>query len=43
MQELAYLLSIFAFLIGTAGLAGLLWVMIESAYWIYCKATGREY
>jgi hypothetical protein len=43
MEALAYLLSIFAFLIGTAGLAGLLWVTIEGAYWIYCKATGREY
>lgn len=43
MQELTYLLSIFAFLIGTGLLAGLLWVTIEGAYWLYCKATGREY
>lgn len=43
MSELTYLLSIFLFLAGTAGLAGLLWVAIEGGYRLYCKATGREY
>jgi len=43
MSELTYLLSVFAFFIGTGVLAGALWLGIEGAYWLYCKATGRDY
>jgi hypothetical protein len=43
MSELIYLGSIllsFALLI-VGALA--LWGVVEGGYWVYCKATGREY
>lgn len=43
MADLAYVVSVFLFLIGTGILAGALWLAIEGAYWLYCKATGRDY
>jgi hypothetical protein len=43
MQDLLYIGSVFAFLIGISALAGLAWLLIEGAYWIYCKATRRNY
>lgn len=43
MSDLFYLLSIFGVL-AAYGVAGwVLWQGVELAYWIYCKATGREY
>jgi hypothetical protein len=43
MSELAYLLSILLGL-ATIALAGVaLWGVVEGAWWLYCKATGREY
>lgn len=42
-EDLAYILSVFAYLIGTGLMAGALWLGIEGVYWLYCKATGREY
>jgi hypothetical protein len=41
--DLAYVLSVFIFLAGYAGLAGILLLLIEGGYRLYCKATGREY
>jgi hypothetical protein len=43
MQDLLYIGSVFAFLIGSAALAGVAWLAVEGVYWIYCKAIGREY
>ena len=43
MSELAYLLSVLLSLAAYAAVAVALWGAIEGAYWIYCKATGREY
>lgn len=43
MSELAYLLSIFMFLIGTGVMAWLLWLGIEGVYWLYCKITKQDY
>lgn len=43
MSEILYLGSIFLVL-GAYGVgAWLVWQVIEGAYWLYCKATGKEY
>jgi hypothetical protein len=43
MSDLAYLLSallaVTAYVV--AGVA--LWLVVEGIYWVYCKATGRDY
>jgi hypothetical protein len=43
MSELDYLLSdllaVAAYVV--AGVA--LWLVVEGIYWVYCKATGRNY
>jgi uncharacterized membrane protein len=43
MSELAYLLSVLAGLGSLIAGAVLLWAAVEGAYFIFCKATGREY
>lgn len=43
MSELAYLLSVLLSLAAYAAVAVALWGAVEGAYWLYCKATGREY
>ena len=43
MSELIYLGSIFlSFAVYIVG-ALALWGAVEGVYWVYCKATGREY
>lgn len=43
MSELAYLGSILL-AVGAWAVAGwALWQVVEGAYWVYCKLTGREY
>lgn len=43
MSELIYLGSIFlSFAVYIVG-ALALWTVIEGVYWVYCKATKREY
>jgi hypothetical protein len=43
MSELIYLGSILlSFAVLIVGALGL-WAMIEGGYWVYCKATGKEY
>lgn len=43
MSELLYLLSVLTAL-GLYAVAGLaLWGAVEGVYYIFCKATGREY
>jgi len=43
MSDLAYLLSallaVAAYVV--AGVA--LWLVVDGIYWVYCKATGRDY
>lgn len=43
MSELAYLLSVIVGLGSIVAAAVLLWAAVEGAYFIFCKATGREY
>ena len=43
MSELAYLLSVLLGLAAYAVAAVALWGAVEGVYWVYCKATGREY
>lgn len=43
MSELIYLLSVLLSLAAYAAVAVALWLGVEGAYWLYCKATGREY
>jgi hypothetical protein len=43
MSELAYLLSVLLSLAAYAVAAVALWGAVEGAYWVYCKAIGREY
>jgi hypothetical protein len=43
MSELAYLLSVLLSLAAYAVAAVAIWAAVETGYWIYCKATGREY
>ena len=42
-EDIAYILSVLGSLvvIGAIGVAS--WVVIEGAYWIYCKIRGRDY
>lgn len=43
MSELLYLMSVLLALAAyvVAGVA--LWLVVEGIYWVYCKATGRDY
>lgn len=43
MSELIYLGAVLLTLAAYAAGAVALWLGVEGAYWIYCKATGREY
>ena len=43
LNDLAYIGSIFLALGAYAVAGALIWQVIEGAYWIYCKATGRKY
>lgn len=43
MSELAYFLSVMLSLVIIGAAGGVLWLGIEGVYWLYCKATGREY
>ena len=43
MSEVAYLLSVLLALAAYAGAGVLLWIIVEGAYWIYCKARGIKY
>ena len=43
MDSLAYFLSVLAGLGSLIAGAVLLWAAVEGAYFIFCKATGREY
>lgn len=42
-EDIAYILSVFMFLGGLAVLAGISLLVVEGAYWIYCKVRGRDY
>lgn len=41
--DIAYILSVLGSLvvIGAIGVAS--WIVIEGAYWLYCKIRGRDY
>ena len=43
MSELAYFGSIMLTLTAYAVGGWLLWQGVELVYWIYCKATGKDY
>lgn len=43
MSEVFYLAGIFGVLAAYGVGFWLVWQVIEGAYWLYCKATGREY
>ena len=43
MSELTYLLSVLLGLAAYAVAGVALWAAVESVYYLYCKATGREY
>jgi hypothetical protein len=43
MSELFYFLSVMAGLGSLIAGAALLWGAVEGVYFLYCKATGREY
>ena len=43
MNEILYLVSVLMAL-GLYAVAGVaLWGAVEGIYWLYCKATGRDY
>lgn len=42
-EDLGYILSVFLFLAGLVVLAGISLLVVEGAYWIYCKIRGRDY
>jgi hypothetical protein len=42
-DDLAYILGIFIFLAGGVALAGVSLLVVEGAYWIWCKVRGRDY
>lgn len=43
MSDIIYLLSVLVAL-GIYAVAGAaLWLAVEGVYWLYCKATGRDY
>jgi hypothetical protein len=41
--DIGYILSVFLFLGGLVALAGVSLLVVEGAYWIYCKVRGRDY
>ena len=41
--DIGYILSIFLFLGGGVALAGVSLLVVEGAYWIYCKITKQDY
>ena len=43
MSEFIYLLAVIGSLAAWVIGAWLFWRVIEGAYWLFCKATGREY
>ena len=43
MSEIFYLGSIFMVLAAYAVGGWILWQGVELTYWLYCKATGKEY
>jgi fucose permease len=43
MNEIAYFLSVMVGLGSIVAGAVLLWGAVEGVYFLYCKATGREY
>jgi hypothetical protein len=43
MSELIYLLMILLTISAYAVGGWLLWQGVELAYWLYCKATGKDY
>ena len=43
IADLAYIFSIFGALALYAVGGFIIWQVIEGAYWLYCKATGRDY
>lgn len=43
MSELLYLLSVLLSLAAYAVAGVALWAAVEGGYWLYCKATGRDY
>jgi hypothetical protein len=43
MSEIAYLLSVLLSLAAYAAAVVVLWGAVEGAYYLFCKATGREY
>lgn len=42
-EDIAYILSVFMFLGGLVVIAGISLLVVEGAYWIYCKVRGRDY
>lgn len=42
-DDIGYLLSVFLFLGGLVVLAGVSLLVVEGAYWIWCKIRGRDY
>ena len=43
MDAILYAGQLMAGLTLLAGAGVALWLGVEGAYWLYCKATGREY
>lgn len=43
MDALMYLLTVLGSLAAWGVAAWIFWQGVELVYWIYCKATGREY
>jgi hypothetical protein len=43
VSELLYLGSVLLALAAYAVAGVALWLAVEGGYWIYCKATGRDY
>jgi len=43
MSEVLYLASVLMALAAYAVAGVALWGAVEGAYWLYCKATGRDY
>ena len=41
--DIGYILSVFLFLGGLVVLAGVSLLVVEGAYWIWCKVRGRDY
>jgi hypothetical protein len=42
-DDIGYILSVFLFLGGLVVLAGVSLLVVEGAYWLYCKIKGRDY